>query len=93
MEQDLQDQIIKNYQIEPEKKIKLLLDERREFNYELRAYIKDPTTENILKLIGELADVAHLIIQLALVRHGINIAEILAVFKEKVVRTHLLERL
>jgi hypothetical protein len=92
MDTNLEDKIIKNHQIEPNKKITKLLDERREFNFELRAYIKDPTKDNMLKLIGELADVAHLIIQLAIVRHSINIAEILAIFKEKVSRTHCIKR-
>lgn len=80
MEQDL----IQLYKIETDTKLDKLKEERTEFNREFRKYLDNPSTENMDLMISELIDLAIVVLQLAIVKHGYKLAEILARLRNKV---------
>lgn len=72
------DLILIHNTIEPKTKLGKLKEERREFNRDYRNYMKDPTKNNFDLMILELFDILIVVLQLAIVKHGYNLAEIKA---------------
>jgi len=72
------------YQIETDTKLDKLTEERREFNREYRLYMEDQTDENMHNMILELIDVIIVVLQLAVCKHGMYMAEIRSMAREKV---------
>ena len=72
------------YKIEPESKHNKLLEELNELTVDIKKYIKEPSDDNMELALGEYIDLGIVLLQLAIVRHRQNIAEIWSTAIQKV---------
>ncbi len=88
----MDNKLIQIYNIEPETKLYKLLDENAELTEAVNNYISNQTDANMIHTINELIDTACVLFQLAIVKHGMNMDEIKAMWNEIVNRNVMIAK-
>ena len=88
----MDNKLIQIYNIEPETKLYKLLDENTELTEAVNNYINEQTDANMIHTINELIDTACVLFQLSIVKHGMNMDEIKAMWNEIVNRNVMIAK-